>query len=78
MSDLSRELYKSETCGVEIPEIEIELAAGTLGSTFTIVEGLITQIRDNLSRTHFMISGDSSENNDRNRFKELLEQLDAC
>jgi len=41
-ADLARELYKSETCTVEIPELELELAAGTIGSTFTIVEGLVT------------------------------------
>lgn len=59
--DLQRELYKSESTTVEIPEIEIELAAGTLGSTFTIVEGLLTQIRGNLSRTHFMMAADSAD-----------------
>ncbi|KAI8052023.1 ZPR1 zinc-finger domain-containing protein [Syncephalis plumigaleata] len=36
--DLSRDILKSETCGLSIPEIELELRAGTLGGRFTTVE----------------------------------------
>lgn len=39
--DLKRDLFKSETCYVSIPEIELELDYGTLGGVFTTVEGLL-------------------------------------
>jgi zinc finger protein len=52
-------MYKSESTEVSIPEIGIELSAGTQGSIFTVVEGMLSQIRDNLRKTTFL-SGDSS------------------
>ena len=36
--------YQSDTAGVRIPELELELASGTLGGVVTTVEGLITKI----------------------------------
>lgn len=35
--DLKRDLFKSETCGVQLPEIELELSYGTLGGVLTTV-----------------------------------------
>lgn len=40
-SDLSREVLKSTSCTVKIPEIGVELSAGTLGGIYTTLEGLI-------------------------------------
>ncbi|MCO5572514.1 hypothetical protein L7F22_026269 [Adiantum nelumboides] len=42
--DLSRDLIKSDTSSVTIPELELELASGTLGGLVTTVEGLLQQI----------------------------------
>lgn len=42
--DLQRDVFKSETAILKIPEIELELMAGTLGGVFTTVEGLIMQV----------------------------------
>lgn len=47
--DLKRDLFKSDTCSVEIPELELELDYGTLGGVFTTVEGLIEKIHDHLN-----------------------------
>ncbi|KAF9974463.1 nucleolar zinc-finger protein [Actinomortierella ambigua] len=49
VEDMSRDILKSETCGLEIPEIDLELNSGTLGGRFTTVEGLLRQVHDELS-----------------------------
>ena len=35
--DLNRQVYKSDTACLEIPEVELELQYGTLGGAFTTV-----------------------------------------
>lgn len=35
--DLRRDLFKSDSCSVEIPELELELDYGTLGGVYTTV-----------------------------------------
>lgn len=39
-------IYQSDSAGVEIPELELELTSGTLGGMVTTVEGLITKISE--------------------------------
>ncbi|KAK4685358.1 zinc finger protein, partial [Tremellales sp. Uapishka_1] len=56
--DLSRDLLKSDTCGLEIPEIELILQPGTLGGRFTTLEGLLEEIYTELSTKVFR-TGDS-------------------
>ena len=41
--DLSRDILKSETAGMTIPEIDLVLTHGTLGGRFTTVEGILDQ-----------------------------------
>ncbi|CED82147.1 C4-type Zn-finger protein [Phaffia rhodozyma] len=55
--DLSRDLLKSETCGLEIPEIELVLQPGTLGGRFTTLEGILTQVYEELSTKVFASGG---------------------
>lgn len=40
---------QSETCSVEIPDLEFELGMGALGGKFTTLEGLLKDIRDLVS-----------------------------
>ncbi|KAL8940670.1 MAG: hypothetical protein Q9216_002692 [Gyalolechia sp. 2 TL-2023] len=58
--DLRRDILKSETCCVKIEEIGVEVSPGTMGGRFTTVEGLLTQIRDDLKSTVFDV-GDKEE-----------------
>ncbi|KAL9013961.1 MAG: hypothetical protein Q9173_001375 [Seirophora scorigena] len=51
--DLGRDILKSETCRVVIAEVGVEVEPGTMGGRFTTVEGLLTQIRDDLRGTVF-------------------------
>ena len=39
--DLCRDVFKSDSAVFKIPELEMELEAGTLGSMYTTVEGLL-------------------------------------
>jgi zinc finger protein len=61
-SDLSRDVLKSDTTQLVIPEVDLEMAPGTLGGFFTTVEGLLMQVHDqlaNLRQTEF-VGGDSA------------------
>jgi len=57
VEDLTRDILKSETAQVDIPEIALELAPGTLGGKFTTLEGLLDLIKSELSSNPF-IKGD--------------------
>lgn len=46
MEDINRDVFKSDTCLVVIPEIDLELQPGTLGSVYTTVEGMLQKIID--------------------------------
>ncbi|GAA5907460.1 hypothetical protein JCM8208_001383 [Rhodotorula glutinis] len=51
--DLSRDILKSETAGLYIPEIDLELNPGTLGGRFTTLEGLLQQVYEELDGKAF-------------------------
>ncbi|XP_076003509.1 zinc finger protein ZPR1 [Genypterus blacodes] len=63
-SDMTRDLLKSETCAVVIPELEFELGMAALGGKFTTLEGLLKDIKDLTVSKNPFVSGDSS-NSDR-------------
>ena len=42
-ADLRRDLIKSESADVEVPELELVLTHGTLGGRVTTVEGLLSE-----------------------------------
>ncbi|KAI9158323.1 Zinc finger protein [Paramyrothecium foliicola] len=56
-TDLARDILKSETCGLECPELQLQVNPGTLGGRFTTVEGLLTQVRNDLHNQIFEASG---------------------
>ncbi|KAG7471325.1 hypothetical protein MATL_G00123400 [Megalops atlanticus] len=58
-SDMSRDLLKSETCSVLIPELEFELGMAALGGKFTTLEGLLKDIKDLVVSKNPFICGDS-------------------
>ncbi len=58
--DLAREVLKSETCVVEVPEIQLVMQMGTLGSIYTTVEGLLDKVRMNLGEENPFVTGDSA------------------
>ena len=46
--DLARDILKSDTASVDIPEAFLNLGEGTLGGRFTTIEGLLVQVKDQL------------------------------
>ncbi|KAG0303686.1 nucleolar zinc-finger protein [Dissophora globulifera] len=72
--DMSRDILKSETCGLSIPEIDLELNSGTLGGRFTTVEGLLRQVHDELSSK---VPHESENQPERRRvFTKFLDKLE--
>ncbi|CAG8610140.1 921_t:CDS:10, partial [Paraglomus occultum] len=76
LEDLSRDILKAETCGLTIPEIELDLLSGTLGGRFTTVEGLLRQAYEELESRIPFSSGDSVTEDRREKFKKFLSKLD--
>ncbi|KAG1970503.1 ZPR1 zinc-finger domain protein [Pimephales promelas] len=58
-SDMSRDLLKSETCSVLIPELEFELGMAAVGGKFTTLEGLLKDIKDLIVSKNPFMCGDS-------------------
>ncbi|KAF9405605.1 hypothetical protein HW555_013732 [Spodoptera exigua] len=46
--DFSRDILKSETCSMEIPELELSVGGGALGGRFTTAEGILSAMRGQL------------------------------
>lgn len=70
--DLNRDCFKSDTTKLEIPEIELTLEPGTLGSMYSTIEGLLVKIHDQLEQDNPFKTGDSGESR---KFKELLGKI---
>lgn len=53
VEDLGRDILKSESCAFSCEELQLSVQPGTLGGRFTTLEGILTQIRDDLSAQIF-------------------------
>ncbi|XP_042871383.1 zinc finger protein ZPR1-like [Penaeus japonicus] len=73
-TDMARDVLKSETCTVEIPEFDLYIGSGILGGKFTTLEGLLTDIREDLKSNPFL-SGDSSQSDRRAVMEKLTDDL---
>lgn len=92
ITDLSRDILKSETCALKSHALGLEVQPGTLGGRFTTVEGLLSQVRDQLHGQIFDAGDDipeASSNNDikagdsmtadtRQRWTAFFAKLDAA
>jgi zinc finger protein len=81
--DLTRDILKSETCGLECPELKLQVDPGTLGGRFTTVEGLLTQVRNDLHSQVFQANdpgrgGDSFNMDEKSRWDVFFGDLDAA
>ena len=65
--DLNRDVFKSETSKIVIPEIGFETSDASMGSMFTTVEGILDKICTALQETPFG-TGDSRNNDQINEF----------
>lgn len=84
VTDLSRDILKSDTCALHCDELEVTVEPGTLGGRFTTVEGLLTEIRDQLHGQIFDVDdvnhsgGDSMPAADKERWERFFSRLDAA
>ncbi|KAK0634632.1 ZPR1 zinc-finger domain-containing protein [Bombardia bombarda] len=84
--DLARDILKSESCALECPELNLSVNPGTLGGRFTTVEGLLTQVRDDLKNQIFEANGnsaaaqggDSLPSEERQRWEAFFDGLDSA
>ncbi|XP_030895144.1 zinc finger protein ZPR1 isoform X3 [Leptonychotes weddellii] len=66
---------ESETCSVEIPELEFELGMAILGGKFTTLEGLLKDIQELVTKNPFTL-GDSSNPGQMEKLQEFSRKLD--
>ena len=57
---LNRDVFKSDTAGFSIPELGFDMGAGTLGSVYTTIEGLLAKLLDELEANNPFGQGDSA------------------
>jgi len=74
--DLSRDLLKSNTAILDIPEIDLTLETGTLGSVFTTIEGLLLKTKEALMQANPFALGDSASGEQKERFRRFFESMD--
>ncbi|CAM9235745.1 unnamed protein product [Ascophyllum nodosum] len=81
--DFRRDVLKSDTAQLELPELELVLEMGTLGSMYTTVEGLLNKAHANLREGNPFCSGDSStahhgkESDAQKKFRAFMERFRA-
>lgn len=75
-SDMTRDVLKSETCNVAIPELEFELGMAAVGGKFTTLEGLLKDIRDLIVSKNPFVCGDSSTSDRMQRLQEFGKKID--
>nr|XP_016938791.1 zinc finger protein ZPR1 [Drosophila suzukii] len=73
--DLTRDVLKSETCSLSIPELDLEVGPHALCGRFTTVEGLLVAMRDQLDGTLFRDSADEAAKNQMQRFLETFDDV---
>jgi zinc finger protein len=73
--DLNRDLFKSDSCTLELPEIDFAMAPGTLDSMYTTVEGLLDKVYTGLQENNPFGMGDSATNSKYLEFLQSLQDL---
>ncbi|KAL5238137.1 hypothetical protein ACI65C_005547 [Semiaphis heraclei] len=80
--DLNRDILKSETCSLRIPQLDFEAGALSLSGRFTTIEGLLTSLYEQLKDTATAFySGDSQSGGviaKTEIFLEKLNNIKAC
>ncbi|KAF2842214.1 zf-ZPR1-domain-containing protein [Patellaria atrata CBS 101060] len=82
--DLARDILKSESCAMQCPELNLNVTPGTLGGRFTTVEGLLTQVRDDLRASIFdtddveAVGGDSMDTGTKKKWQTFFSELTSA
>merc|ERR1711963_232700 len=77
--DLSRDVLKSETASIEIPDIEFEMGSHAIGGRFTTLEGLLEnvleKIENNPMASFGALPGDSAKSETKEKMDEFKRKL---
>ena len=73
-ADLNRDMFKSDSASLSIPELEFECSYGSFGGMFTTVEGMLFKIEESITKNPFSY-GDSTDSSVFNEFLQKLEKL---
>lgn len=76
VSDLTRDVLKSDMCSVEIPELDFSSGITSTSGKFTTVEGLLEDIITQLKMTNPFIVGDSHQEDKVSQITEFCEKLE--
>ena len=80
--DLGRDILKSENCLLKIVEYDFSVSPGSMGGRFTTVEGLLTQVRDQLKSNVFDTDAeelpDSMPLEAKRRWSEFFKLIDSA
>ena len=71
-ADLNRDLFKSDSCLFALPDLDFEMAPGSLDSMYTTVEGLLDKLHEALTKNNPFGVGDSK---DSTKYLEFLNSL---
>lgn len=75
-SDLTRDVLKSETCTLKIPELDFEAQLVSNGGKFTTVEGLLEAIKEQLLTGNPFLMGDSATEQVKSKMAQFSTRLD--
>jgi len=74
-SDLNRDVLKSETCAIEIPELEFVMGGACLGGRFTTVEGLMDNMMEEIEKNSIWGTGDAAAPDVESKMQVFKERL---
>ncbi|KAH8386819.1 hypothetical protein KR093_002795 [Drosophila rubida] len=73
--DLTRDVLKSETCSLAIPDLDMDVGPHALCGRFTTVEGLLVAMREQLDGRFFHDSADEASKLQLQRFLETFDSV---
>jgi len=77
-TDMSRDVLKSETCSLEIPELEFEIGGAALGGKFTTVEGLLNNVLEQIEKNSVWGGGDAVAPDINVRMAKFKQRMADC
>merc|ERR1712168_1550135 len=75
-SDLTRDVLKSETCTLKIPDLDFEAQLVSNGGKFTTVEGLLEAVKEQLLTGNPFLMGDSATSEVKAKMASFTLRLD--
>ncbi|GMS79481.1 hypothetical protein PENTCL1PPCAC_1656, partial [Pristionchus entomophagus] len=74
--DLARDVLKSDTCGLSIPALDLEVGPGALCGRFTTIEGLLNATKEQIETQSKFFIGDSASNEEKTNLVALFQAFE--